>query len=73
MGVYDAEATANLNENLSDISTLKDPRSKDASQRCAFIFISYQLRKYEQTLSNRQRQSSNTKAYIFPSSTTSQN
>ncbi|XP_008443923.1 protein OS-9 homolog isoform X1 [Cucumis melo] len=33
LGVYDAEATAKLNENLSDISTLKDPRSKDASQR----------------------------------------
>ncbi|XP_023516524.1 protein OS-9 homolog [Cucurbita pepo subsp. pepo] len=33
LGVYDAEETANLNENLSDISTLKDPRSKDASQR----------------------------------------
>ncbi|KAA8522943.1 hypothetical protein F0562_009366 [Nyssa sinensis] len=33
LGVYDAEATAAYNQNLSDISTLKDPRSKDASQR----------------------------------------
>ncbi|KAM7508276.1 hypothetical protein LguiA_018729 [Lonicera macranthoides] len=33
LGVYDAEATASYNQNLSDISTLKDPRSKDASQR----------------------------------------
>ena len=33
LGVYDAEATAAFNQNLSDISTLKDPRSKDASQR----------------------------------------
>ncbi|KAG5105981.1 hypothetical protein JHK82_042951 [Glycine max] len=33
LGVYDPEATAAFNENLSDISTLKDPRSKDASQR----------------------------------------
>ncbi|KAK4481942.1 hypothetical protein RD792_012855 [Penstemon davidsonii] len=33
LGVYDAEATEAYNQNLSDISTLKDPRSKDASQR----------------------------------------
>ncbi|XP_009363922.2 protein OS-9 homolog isoform X1 [Pyrus x bretschneideri] len=33
LGVYDAEATAGVNRNLSDISTLKDPRSKDAYQR----------------------------------------
>ncbi|XP_017983176.1 PREDICTED: protein OS-9 homolog isoform X2 [Theobroma cacao] len=33
LGVYDEEATAAFNQNLSDISTLKDPRSKDASQR----------------------------------------
>ncbi|GAB2300272.1 Protein OS-9 [Dionaea muscipula] len=33
LGVYDAEATAAYHENLSDISTLKDPRSKDLSQR----------------------------------------
>nr|AFK33913.1 unknown [Lotus japonicus] len=33
LGVYDPEATAAFNQNLSDISTLKDPRSKDASQR----------------------------------------
>lgn len=33
LGEYDPEATAAYNENLSDISTLKDPRSKDASQR----------------------------------------
>ncbi|XP_052874391.1 protein OS-9 homolog isoform X3 [Gossypium arboreum] len=33
LGVYDEEATAAFNQNLSDISALKDPRSKDASQR----------------------------------------
>ncbi|KAF2310558.1 hypothetical protein GH714_014456 [Hevea brasiliensis] len=33
LGVYDEEATAAYNQNLSDVSTLKDPRSKDASQR----------------------------------------
>ncbi|XP_012081137.1 protein OS-9 homolog [Jatropha curcas] len=33
LGVYDEEATAAFNQNLSDISTLKDPRAKDASQR----------------------------------------
>ncbi|KAE8678788.1 Protein OS-9-like protein [Hibiscus syriacus] len=33
LGVYDEEATAASNQNLSDISTLKDPRSKDTSQR----------------------------------------
>lgn len=37
LGVYDAEATAAFNQNLSDISTLKDPRSKDASQRYCFV------------------------------------
>ncbi|CAL0320170.1 unnamed protein product [Lupinus luteus] len=33
LGVYDPEATSAFNQNLSDISTLKDPRSKDLSQR----------------------------------------
>lgn len=33
LGYYDPEATSAYNENLSDISMLKDPRSKDASQR----------------------------------------
>ncbi|XP_050125213.1 protein OS-9 homolog [Malus sylvestris] len=33
LGVYDGEATVAVNQNLSDISTLKDPRSKDAYQR----------------------------------------
>ncbi|KAL6274955.1 hypothetical protein ACE6H2_025647 [Prunus campanulata] len=33
LGIYDAEATAAVNQNLSDISRLKDPRSKDAYQR----------------------------------------
>ncbi|KAK3007649.1 hypothetical protein RJ639_013883 [Escallonia herrerae] len=33
LGEYDVEATADFNQNLSDISILKDPRSKDASQR----------------------------------------
>ncbi|KAL3532264.1 hypothetical protein ACH5RR_005785 [Cinchona calisaya] len=33
LGVYDAEATTAYHQNLSDVSTLKDPRSKDASQR----------------------------------------
>lgn len=33
LGVYDAEATEAYNQNFSDISKLKDPRSKDASQR----------------------------------------
>ncbi|KAK9098534.1 hypothetical protein Syun_025579 [Stephania yunnanensis] len=33
LGVYDAEATAAFNQNHSDVSILKDPRSKDASQR----------------------------------------
>ncbi|KAI4377317.1 hypothetical protein MLD38_014967 [Melastoma candidum] len=33
LGYHDPEATLAYNENLSDISTLKDPRSKDASQR----------------------------------------
>ncbi|WCJ29946.1 hypothetical protein M5689_011544 [Euphorbia peplus] len=33
LGVYDDEATSSFNRNLSDVSTLKDPRSKDASQR----------------------------------------
>jgi len=33
LGAYDAEATADYNQNLSDVSILKDPRSKDASQR----------------------------------------
>ncbi|KAL5547713.1 hypothetical protein UlMin_002944 [Ulmus minor] len=33
LGQYDAEATAAFNENLSDIATIKDPRSSDASQR----------------------------------------
>ncbi|PIA42250.1 hypothetical protein AQUCO_02000011v1 [Aquilegia coerulea] len=33
LGVYDEEATLAFNQNLSDVSILKDPRSKDASQR----------------------------------------
>ncbi|XP_021741834.1 protein OS-9 homolog [Chenopodium quinoa] len=33
LGEYDPEATAAYNQNLSDISILKDPHSKDASQR----------------------------------------
>ncbi|CAA3021612.1 OS-9 homolog [Olea europaea subsp. europaea] len=33
LGMYDAKATETSNQNLSDISALKDPRSKDASQR----------------------------------------
>ncbi|KDP30206.1 hypothetical protein JCGZ_16988 [Jatropha curcas] len=33
LGFYDEEATAAFNQNLSEISTLKDPRAKDASQR----------------------------------------
>ncbi|KAL8223164.1 hypothetical protein R6Q57_020563 [Mikania cordata] len=33
LGKYDADATSAYNRNLSNISTLKDPRSKDASQR----------------------------------------
>lgn len=33
LGVYDPEATTLNNQNLSDISILKDPHSKDASQR----------------------------------------
>lgn len=39
LGIYDAEATAAVNQNLSDISRLKDPRSKDAYQRYDFVFI----------------------------------
>jgi hypothetical protein len=37
LGEYDAEATAAFNQNISEISTLEDPRSKDASQRYDFI------------------------------------
>ncbi|XP_020597096.1 protein OS-9 homolog isoform X2 [Phalaenopsis equestris] len=33
MGVFDPVATANFNQNQSDATVLKDPRSKDASQR----------------------------------------
>ncbi|KAL9223945.1 hypothetical protein vseg_000027 [Gypsophila vaccaria] len=33
LGVYDPEATEAYNQNLSDISILKDPHSKDASRR----------------------------------------
>jgi protein OS-9 len=33
LGEYDADATAAFNQNHFDTSTLKDPRSKDASQR----------------------------------------
>lgn len=33
LGIYDEEATAAFNQNLSDVSTLKDPRAKDAAQR----------------------------------------
>ncbi|KAE8687442.1 F-box/LRR-repeat protein 14-like [Hibiscus syriacus] len=32
LGVYDKEASASFNQNLSDVSTLKDPRSNDLSQ-----------------------------------------
>ncbi|KAB1208938.1 Protein OS-9 [Morella rubra] len=33
LGEYDEETTAAFNQNISEISTLEDPRSKDASQR----------------------------------------
>lgn len=33
LGVYDEEATTAYNQNLSDVSVVKDPRSRDASQR----------------------------------------
>ncbi|KAH9624414.1 hypothetical protein KSS87_003433 [Heliosperma pusillum] len=33
LGVYDPEATEAYNQNLSDVSILKDPHSKDASRR----------------------------------------
>ncbi|KAK1276906.1 hypothetical protein QJS04_geneDACA003744 [Acorus gramineus] len=33
LGIYDPEATDSFNQNHSIVSTLKDPRSKDASQR----------------------------------------
>ncbi|WOL17305.1 hypothetical protein Cni_G26096 [Canna indica] len=33
LGVFDPNATATFNENQSDVSIFKDPRSKDASQR----------------------------------------
>ncbi|KAK1323052.1 hypothetical protein QJS10_CPA02g01172 [Acorus calamus] len=33
LGIYDPEATDSFNQNHSTVSTLKDPRSKDASQR----------------------------------------
>ncbi|PSS36131.1 Protein OS-9 like [Actinidia chinensis var. chinensis] len=33
LGDYDAKSTAAYNQNLADVSTLKNPRSKDASQR----------------------------------------
>ncbi|KAG7984557.1 hypothetical protein I3843_04G166500 [Carya illinoinensis] len=33
LGEYNAEVTAAFSQNISEISTLKDPRSKDASQR----------------------------------------
>lgn len=36
MGEFNSEATAAYHQNLSDISALKDPRSKDASQRYEF-------------------------------------
>lgn len=37
LGVYDPEATDAYHQNQSDISILKDPHSKDASQRyCDF-------------------------------------
>lgn len=35
LGRFDPEATAAYNRELSDVSTLKDPRSKDAAQRYA--------------------------------------
>lgn len=37
LGMFDADATSVLNENHSDIFTVKDPRSKDASQRYVFL------------------------------------
>ena len=37
LGDYDAESTAAYNQNLADVSTLKDPRYKDASQRYALL------------------------------------
>lgn len=37
LGEYDEETTAAFNQNISEISTLEDPRSKDASQR----FVSF--------------------------------
>lgn len=33
LGRFDREATAAYNRELSDVSTLKDPRSKDAAQK----------------------------------------
>lgn len=41
LGVFDAEVTADFNQNLSDVSTVKDPRSKDASQRYDFLNMEF--------------------------------
>lgn len=41
LGVYDAEATADFNQNVSDVSTVKDPHSKDASQRYDFLNMNF--------------------------------
>ncbi|KAF2317134.1 hypothetical protein GH714_012053 [Hevea brasiliensis] len=39
LGVYDEEATAAFNQNLSDVSTLKDPHSKSISKvSCSSIY-----------------------------------
>lgn len=56
LGQYDAEATAAFNRNLSDISTLKDPRSKDASQRHDFLNIKFDGRVREKHVLQEVRQ-----------------
>jgi protein OS-9 len=33
LGVYDAEATANMHRDMTDVSSQKDHRSKTAAQR----------------------------------------
>lgn len=37
LGMFDPDATADFNQNQSDFSIVKDPRSKDASQRYSFF------------------------------------
>lgn len=39
LGEYNEQATAAFNQNISEISTLKDPRAKDASQRYDFNYL----------------------------------